>query len=80
VTGVQTCALPISSNAQADSSVFKQLGRPGAGSANDPMAMADEFAKSQITKSGKTATEADLAVLRVQYMTEHPGEFYQDAK
>lgn len=71
--------LSASANAVQDSGVYKQLGMPGVGTAatDDPMARADEWAKSQISKGsdGKTVEQ-----LRVEYMTQHPGDFYQPAK
>lgn len=71
--------LAAASNGQKDSAVFKQFGQPGVGSmANDnPMARAAEYASSHI---GKSAEGMTLEQLQVQYMREHPGDFYQEAK
>ena len=71
--------LSASAAAVQDSGIFKQYGLPGSGtsSSDDPMARADEWAKTQINKSGEGKT---IEQLRVDYMREHPGEFYQPAK
>lgn len=71
--------LSASANAVQDSGVYKQLGMPGVGTmaTDDPMARADEWAKSQISKSADGTT---VEQLRVEYMRQHPGEFYQPAK
>lgn len=71
--------LSASAAAVQDGGIFKQYGLPGSGtsSSDDPMARADEWAKTQINKSGEGKT---IEQLRVDYMREHPGEFYQPAK
>jgi hypothetical protein len=71
--------LTAASNGQKDSSVFKQLGRPGAGTsaADNPMAAAEAYADSNISKGADGPSREQLVV---EYMTQHPGEFYQTAK
>jgi hypothetical protein len=71
--------LMAASNGQKDSTIFKQLGMPGAGTSatDDPMAKAVAYAKSNISKAANGATEEQLVV---EYMRQNPGEFYQNAK
>lgn len=69
--------LTAASNSQADSAVFKQIGRPGAGSSNSPMAMAEAYADGNISKSGDGPSRE---VLIAQYMSEHGKDFYQVAQ
>jgi hypothetical protein len=69
--------LTAASNSQADSAVFKQIGRPGAGSSNSPMAMAEAYADSNISKSGDGPSRDQLIV---EYMNQHAADFYQVAQ
>lgn len=71
-------------NMAAESTIMKQYGMTGSGTATDSaggldaaMAAADAWATMQVAKSagGKTAEQ-----LRVEYMTQHPEDFYQPAK
>jgi hypothetical protein len=62
----------------ADSAVFTQIGKSGAGSRNaDPMAKANEYADTMVLKSGVAKSRDELVM---EYMLEHPGEFYQQSK
>lgn len=70
--------LTAASNGQKDSAVFKQIGRPGAGTgSNDPMAQAQAYADSHVSKGADGPTREQLVV---EYMSQHPGDFYQTAK
>jgi DNA-directed RNA polymerase subunit RPC12/RpoP len=71
--------LTASANSQRDSNIYKQFGMPGDGtSANtDPMTKAYAYADSHISKSGDGPSRDQLVV---EYMNQHPGEFYQEAK
>jgi hypothetical protein len=71
--------LSAAANNAEDSNVFKQFGMPGAGSVgdDDPMARAYAYADSNISKSGDGPTREQLVV---NYMREHPSDFYQTAK
>jgi hypothetical protein len=75
--------LAASANVVNDSAVLKQYGMTGAGSLGDDdmnakVAKAYAAADDQIRKSnGEGVTREQAAV---QYMKDHPGEFYQEAK
>lgn len=71
--------LSAASNTVQDSAVFKQFGLPGTGTSasEDPMVKAYAYADGAIQKGNVQKTREALVA---EYMYQHPGDFYQNAK